>query len=108
MWCFTKTEEESILFSMEEKRTPFKIREDAREFLDRNFVMHLATVGKDGAPYVSILVYASDDAFNLYFVTYKHSKKAENIKNDARTSVAIWEHNTLLIQIESSSPSTGS
>lgn len=67
-----------------------QIKADAISFLKENFVMELATAS-DNKPAVAPVVYLIDEAFNFYFVTYRASRKAQNLIQNPQCSFTIWQ-----------------
>lgn len=76
-----------------------KIKKEVLSFLHRNFIMSIA-VSKDNKPAASILLYHVDDDFTFYFATHTDSYKAKILKVNPQISIAIWEHNDMLIQAD--------
>ncbi len=79
--------------------TPVQLRENVLEFLRDNHVMHVATT--DGiVPIASVLVYVVDDQCNFYFLTFQHARKVVHLEKNNNISLAVWEHNTMLVEVE--------
>jgi PPOX class probable F420-dependent enzyme len=72
---------------------------EARRFLERHRVGHLATSGADGAPHVVPLCYAVDDSA-LYFVADEKPKRRpartlrrlDNIRENPRAAVVVDDY----------------
>ena len=66
-----------------------EMRPILREFLRGHSTLALATVGDAGRPQVSPLFYASDDDFNLYWISNPDSRHSANIKawNDVAATI---------------------
>lgn len=58
-------------------------------FLAAQMKVQVATVGPDGAPHLTTLFYALDDAGRITFWTYGASQKIANIRRDPRVSVLV-------------------
>jgi nitroimidazol reductase NimA-like FMN-containing flavoprotein (pyridoxamine 5'-phosphate oxidase superfamily) len=79
--------------------TPEQRRANTLEFLKDACVMNLATT--DGnVPLASIMLYAVDDAFHFYFVSFRSAKKVAHIAKNPRVSISVWGHNTALVEVE--------
>ena len=68
-----------------------KLRADALEFLETHRKMSLATLDKEGHPSVSMVLYAVDEQFNIFFGTRKVFGKYHALIADAHTSLTIVE-----------------
>lgn len=64
--------------------------EEIRAFLDECKSMIVASVGKDGAPHMTVLWFAVGDEGTYLFETYGKSQKVLNLRRDPRISV-LWE-----------------
>lgn len=68
------------------------VRLDEREleqFLVEQMKVQVATVGPDGAPHLTTLFYALDDAGRITFWTYGSSQKILNLRRDPRVSALV-------------------
>ncbi len=64
-------------------------REEARRFLINNYLASVATISPEGEPQAAVVLYYSDDNFNIYIVTRGHTRKAINLQNDKKVGIAI-------------------
>ena len=67
------------------------LKAEAKKFLDKHRKMVLTVLDQDGSPNSSLMLYATDDDFNLYFGTCRCFGKYSALKNDARVAVAVLE-----------------
>lgn len=58
-------------------------------FLADQLKVQVATVGPDGAPHLTTLFYALDDAGRITFWTYGASQKVRNLRRDPRVSALV-------------------
>ncbi len=65
-----------------------QLKDTILNVLDENRIMTVATVRPDGWPQATIVGFIHDD-LALYFVIAANSQKRDNIKRDARVSIAI-------------------
>lgn len=63
--------------------------EELAQFLADRMKVQIATIGPDGAPHLTTLFYALDDAGRIAFWTYGSSQKIANIRRDARVSALV-------------------
>src|SRR3990167_4116279 len=64
-------------------------RADALAFLKKHRTGALATVSQEGSPRVRLVYYASGDAFEIYFMTKKSTRKVDDITRDSRVAFTI-------------------
>lgn len=64
-------------------------RTDALAFLKRHKTGVLAAAGHDNHPHASAVYYASDDNFNIYFLTLKNSRKYEALSAHPQVAFVI-------------------
>lgn len=69
------------------------------DFLRSVAIMSLAAC-QDNVPLATVLLFAVDDNLTFYFVTRSHSHKAEAIRNNPKVSLAVWEHQKMLVQVD--------
>lgn len=72
---------------------------NVRDFLKSQFVMSIATFS-DAKPQSSIVLYAIDYDFTMYFVTHRDSHKARALLKNNNISLSIWEHKQMLVQAD--------
>lgn len=63
----------------------------AREILSKNQYMTIGTSDEDGNAWVSPVVYAPDEKYNLYFISLPDSKHSNNIVKNPDAVVAIFD-----------------
>jgi uncharacterized protein YhbP (UPF0306 family) len=63
----------------------------AKEIIENNQYMSLATVDKDNEPWISPVAYAYDDKWNFYFVTIPSSKHGLNFNINNHIVAAIFD-----------------
>lgn len=66
-----------------------KAVESVFRILEKNKLLTLATVNKDGSPHVCSNYFVFDDSFNLYIWTDFNSKHSKNIGEGSKVSVNI-------------------
>ncbi len=76
------------------------LKDDILKFLLEQKIMTLATISNDYKPQNSVILYFADNDFNLYFITDKKSRKAQNIKFNNNVCASIWQHQKLSLQVE--------
>ena len=74
-------------------------KEDILDFIKSQFIMQIATCSEN-KPAVSVMLFAIDDSFNIYFATHRNSYKSKNLLSNPKVGIAIWEHTKMLIQID--------
>ncbi len=73
--------------------------EQINRLLSRTLTGSLATLGSDGAPYVTPIHFVSLDGA-IYFHGLPKGKKLDNIKADPRVSMTVYEMDSLLLDPE--------
>jgi hypothetical protein len=63
----------------------------AKEIVDKIEYIDLATVTKSGEPWCSPVWFVKDDQYNFYFYSPKKSQHAENIRDNGRGFVVIYD-----------------
>ena len=63
--------------------------EELAAFLGEQMKVQVATVGPDGAPHLTTLFYALDEAGRVTFWTYGSSQKIVNLRRDPRVSALV-------------------
>lgn len=66
-------------------------RDEALSFLLNHEVGTLATVSKDGTPRARLVYYTCDDAFNIYFLTMKNTRKVADLESNAAAAFVVSE-----------------
>lgn len=74
-----------------------KSKEEMVNFLKNNFVMSLATTN-NSVPAVAPVVYVVDDELNFYFVTYRITRKAQNLIANPQCSFTVWQFLEMSVQ----------
>lgn len=70
---------------------------EAKEFLSRNNIAHIATVSKkNGYPYITTVFYHFDDKGRLYFIS-REGQKIDNIHIQPRVGISISSVESLII-----------
>jgi len=67
------------------------LKQTARQILEDNQYMTLATVNPDGRAWVSPVVYAPDSNINLYFLSLPESRHSRNIADRPLVSAAVFD-----------------
>lgn len=76
-------------------------KEEAKKFLQNNYLASVATLSPDGEPQVAIVLYCLDDKFNLYFATRKHTRKSVNLENNGKIGIAVGgDHSPTTAQMQ--------
>lgn len=73
------------------KQDPDAKREDAISFLVDHSTGVLATISGAGEPHARLLYYTCDDAFNVYFITLKNTRKVSDIARNNRAAFVVSE-----------------
>jgi len=68
---------------------PLQARADALAFLKRNFIATIATVSAAGNPQASLVYYACDDNFTIYFSTLMSTRKYANVLAHPRAAFTV-------------------
>jgi uncharacterized pyridoxamine 5'-phosphate oxidase family protein len=66
-------------------------RDEAIAFLVDHEAGVLATVARSGEPHARLLYYACDDAFNVYFITLKSTRKVADIASNPHAAFVVSE-----------------
>lgn len=53
--------------------------------------MSLAVADRSGRPYISMLLFASDRSWNIYFATHEETAKAQVLAKNPRVSLCMYE-----------------
>lgn len=61
--------------------------------------MSAAVVGERG-PISTVLLFSVSDDFVFHFATHRDSFKAKALLSDGRISMAVWQHNMMLVQAD--------
>lgn len=69
------------------------------EFMRSVSIMSTSTIAVDG-PVNSILLFAVDDDFTIYFSTHSESRKAKALLNNPHIALSIWKYNEMLVQAD--------
>ncbi len=76
-------------------------RDEALSFLVDHDVGVLATVSRAGEPHARTIYYTCDDAFNIYFITLKNTRKAADLTSNQKAAFVVSEAGTpKTIQVE--------
>jgi|GEM_PF-1293488 uncharacterized pyridoxamine 5'-phosphate oxidase family protein len=67
-------------------------------FLKKTSLMSAAFVRDDDKPLSTILLFAIDDDFTLYFATLKESYKAKALEENNNISISVWSQKEMLVQ----------
>ncbi|OGM01885.1 hypothetical protein A2115_00345 [Candidatus Woesebacteria bacterium GWA1_41_8] len=67
----------------------------ARKIVETNQYLTMATSDKNGSPWTAAVVYSYDKDWNFYFVSIPSSKHCQNIENNKRVVVAIFDSHQL-------------
>lgn len=68
-----------------------------KDFMKSVGIMSIA-INHHEYPISSIVLFAVDDDFTLYFATHANTNKARALQSDPKLSFSIWEQHNLLIQ----------
>jgi len=68
------------------------------QFLRKVSIMAAAFVQEGNKPLSTILLFAIDDDFSLYFATLANSHKAQAIKENNQISLSVWQEKEILVQ----------
>ncbi len=71
------------------------LKKTARTILNTNQYMTLGTVDENNQAWVSVVVYATDEDNNLYFMSLPSSRHCIGIKHNPRIGVAIYDSHQL-------------
>lgn len=66
-------------------------RDEALSFLVDHDAGVLATVSHAGEPHARMVYYTCDDAFNVYFITLKKTRKVADISSNSRAAFVVSE-----------------
>lgn len=67
----------------------------AREIIQKNQYVTIATSDRNGNPWISPVVYTFDKEWNLYFISMTTSKHCQNIEVNNNVAVAIFDSTQL-------------
>jgi uncharacterized pyridoxamine 5'-phosphate oxidase family protein len=63
----------------------------ARDIINHNEYLSLATCDKDGKPWISILAYSFDDHYNFYFCSLPTARHSSHIVTNPNVSFSIYD-----------------
>ncbi len=63
----------------------------AKQIINKIHYLTLATVSKGGEPWNSPLSYSVDSNFNFYFGSPKHTQHSQNIRNNGKGFIVIYD-----------------
>lgn len=69
--------------------------QQAKDIIEKNLYITLATVGKDDIPWSSPVYAAYDEEYNFYWASVKNSKHSLNIKENNLISFVIFDSSIL-------------
>jgi nitroimidazol reductase NimA-like FMN-containing flavoprotein (pyridoxamine 5'-phosphate oxidase superfamily) len=72
-------------------------REEILAFLKGMPILSLSAC-KEGKPVASIVVFAIDDDFTIYFASHGDSIKAEALRQNPTLAYSVWKQDTMLVQ----------
>jgi len=76
-------------------------KDEALTFLKAHSLATLATISPEGNPHARIVYYASDDAFNVYFLSLANTRKVADIRVNPKAAVVISDDDKQhMLQIE--------
>lgn len=64
-------------------------KQEALAFLKSHSLASLATVSPEGQPRARLLYYASDDAFNTYFLSLANTRKVADIRANPKAALVV-------------------
>ncbi len=67
----------------------------AREIIETNQYVTIASANKHGEPWISPVVYSYDKNWDLYFVSIPSSKHCQNFHDNQKVSLAIFDSHQL-------------
>ena len=73
-------------------------KQEVLDFLRKVSIMSAAFVRDDNKPLSTVLLFAIDDDFTMYFATLKSSHKAQAIINNPNISLSVWQDKEILVQ----------
>ncbi len=73
-------------------------KEEIHRFLRNNPVMS-AAINNQGFPISTVLLFAIDDDFTIYFAARSDSYKARALGVDSKISMSVWKYREMLIQM---------
>lgn len=74
------------------------LNELAREIIKTNQYLTIASSNRKGSPWASVVVYSYDKDWNLYFLSIPSSNHCQNIKNNKKVVIAIFDSRQLFGQ----------
>lgn len=72
------------------------LKQETLAFLRKVAIMSVAVNGPK--PISSVLLFAIDDDFTIYFATLKESHKARALEENPAISLSVWEHDSMFVQ----------
>ncbi len=63
----------------------------AKEIIEKNEYLALATVDENGEPWISVLCYAFDKDYNFFFASIPSSKHCASFSKNKKVSIAIYD-----------------
>lgn len=68
-----------------------KYTKKAREIIESNIYMTIATAAKDGKPWISPVFFAYDQNYNLYWVSNRDSLHSNLIRKNPQVAIVIFD-----------------
>lgn len=68
--------------------------EKITELLNRHHIGILATASSDGTPHAATIYFFADDDFNIFFITKDKTTKQQNLAQNPKAALAIFEAST--------------
>ncbi|PIR64631.1 MAG: hypothetical protein COU63_01265 [Candidatus Pacebacteria bacterium CG10_big_fil_rev_8_21_14_0_10_36_11] len=76
--------------------------QEVYEFMKKTSIMSAAFCHQNNKPLSTILLFAIDEDFTMYFATLSSSYKAKAIEENNQISISVWEHKQMLVQANGS------
>ncbi len=67
--------------------------QQAKEIIENNIYMTIASASKDGKPHISPVFFAYDNKFNLYWTSYKDSTHSGLLRENSQAMIVIFNSN---------------
>lgn len=67
------------------------IKEKAKQIIESNIYMTLATASKSGQPWISPVFFVYDDSYNLYWISNKESRHSNLVRDNNKVAIVIFD-----------------
>ena len=71
------------------------IKEKAKQIIESNIYMTLATASKSGQPWISPVFFVYDASYNLYWISSKESRHSNLVRGNNKVAIVIFDSSAI-------------